>query len=93
MHQRDDVGLVAHVIVERHRRCPELGGDPLHRDRVESVGVRDPQRGAGDLLAGVARLAVGRWGQGPDGAVVVLSCHSYSIRIRYSYVVRIRCPR
>ena len=72
LHQRDDVGLVAHVVVERHRRRAEFGGDPLHRDRVESLLVRDPQRGGGDLLAGVARLAVGRLGQGPDGAVVVL---------------------
>ena len=65
-HQRDQLVLVADVVVERHRPGAEALGDVAHRDRVEAFGVGDLDRGAGDVGAGVGGAARGRLLAEPD---------------------------
>ncbi|GAA1953110.1 hypothetical protein GCM10009776_13720 [Microbacterium deminutum] len=50
MHERDDVRLGAHVVIEGHRRGAEFRCNPLHGDSIEALGVGDCEGGARDLL-------------------------------------------
>ena len=65
-HQRDQLVLVADVVVERHRPGAEALGDAAHRDGVEAFGVGDLDRRAGDVGAGVGGAARGRFLAEPD---------------------------
>ncbi len=65
-HQRDQLALVADVVVERHRPGAEALGDLAHRDRVEAFRVGDLERRAGDVGAGVGRAARGGLVAEPD---------------------------
>src|SRR4249919_2023746 len=46
-----EVVLVPHVVVERHRLGADLAGDPAHGDRIESLGVHDVQGRLDDPVA------------------------------------------
>jgi hypothetical protein len=41
---QEQIFLVVHVVVERHRLHAELAADPAHRHGVEALLVHDPQR-------------------------------------------------
>jgi len=71
-HELDELVLVAHVVVERHRSHAQIGGDPAHRDRVEPVLVGDPQRGLHDRVRveALARAAAGAAAHTTLGAAV-----------------------
>jgi hypothetical protein len=46
----EQVVLVAHVVIQRHRLDAELSTDPPHRDRVEPFVVHDQQRRVDDPI-------------------------------------------
>ena len=78
-HELDELVLVAHVVVERHRSHAQVRGDTAHRDRLEPVLVGDPQRRLDDRVgvepmarapAGTAALTASG-GRGPAAPVRV----------------------
>ena len=62
-HERDQLVLVADVVVERHRAGAELGGDAAHRDGLEALRVGDPSAAAAicsRVCAGLRSPGAGR---------------------------------
>ncbi len=71
VHQRQQVVLGPHVVVQRHRPRPQLLGDAAHRDRFEALAIGDVQSGRRDQLAreaGPAHSGSGRAQMGPRRA-------------------------
>jgi len=66
-HLDDERLLAPDVAVERHRRHPELGRDPAHRQRREPFGVRDRDPHPDDLVAVQVGDFIGT-GSGTPGA-------------------------
>jgi hypothetical protein len=80
-HPVDQLDLVGHVVVERHRRDAQLVGELAHRQRLEPVAVGEGHGGLEDALSA-------EWGSG-------LGAHSRRV-VRFtplaaSYTVRLLC--
>src|ERR1700722_12026529 len=90
LHECDDVGFGAYVVVQRHRCRSEPGRDALHGDGLEPFGVRNGDGRTRDLVAAESWFAPGWFRAHPDERAFDVFCHSYHVRLYYSYVVRLR---
>ena len=67
VHQRNEVVLAAHVVIEAHRPGVELRRDPAHGHGFESLCICNPHGDFGDLIAREARPPRARFWASPDG--------------------------